>query len=615
MKLVRVNFEKYRSISADTLDLETDTTCLVGINEAGKSNVLLALEKADVEEELTNAEFSRHAPEFGNPGSSPELRLVLEARNDERAELKLLFGQSADIIILTKTVDGYRLDFPEIIFKRSSLHNPSEIVVATPIAPTVSEDVVSVGDHAEIATPTQTTDPENELISEVQTDIRNKIVEQLTQKYLPRFLRFDSVDFDEYYLPADGEVIISQFIANPGNFNPVKNLLQLGGITDFTSLVANDQDQRLLRDKRLNDASQRINQNILRLVWPVESVEVQLSAQADILIIRLKQKDKTSPFKPQERSRGLQWSLAFNIYFLAEAEGALKNSVLLIDEPGIFLHIDAQKKLLEKTFPEINKGGNQIIYTTHLPYLIDSRFPERIRILEKEDEDTLIGNKAWSTGEFGSIPEPVRTALGLRWTEILSLDEKNVVVEGPSDQIIFRTLHAALKKNTRINYLPAFGCKKIPSALSLVNLEGKEGFGLIDADQDLLKLRAVASKASIAPEKLETISNLSGDSSVVTTEDIVPESVFRKAVFNVYKTICDRRGIALEENDLTLKLPRVNHLEAFFTKKFGATSHQFLKMEVAREVAKIIGRSSSKANDPKWIIVQKVIKGIEERLP
>jgi len=45
MKLRKVEFIKYRSISGGMLDIENDITCLVGINESGKSNVLFALEK------------------------------------------------------------------------------------------------------------------------------------------------------------------------------------------------------------------------------------------------------------------------------------------------------------------------------------------------------------------------------------------------------------------------------------------------------------------------------------------------------------------------------------------------------------------------------------------
>jgi predicted ATP-dependent endonuclease of OLD family len=124
MKLTRVEFINYRSISKDALDIENDVTCLVGINESGKSNVLLALEKADPEEELDTTEYSRHSDGFGNPESSPELKLWFEPTKDELNDLKEIFGTEISTLLLAKTNDGYRIDFPEINYKKAnSIHS------------------------------------------------------------------------------------------------------------------------------------------------------------------------------------------------------------------------------------------------------------------------------------------------------------------------------------------------------------------------------------------------------------------------------------------------------------------------------------------------------------
>jgi predicted ATP-dependent endonuclease of OLD family len=323
MKLRKVEFINYKSILGGVLDIESDITCLVGINESGKSNVLFALEKADTDEELTADEYSRHSVNYGSDENSPELKLWFEPLDDELDELKKMFGHDEiSTIVLTKIKNEYRLDYPKIEYEKSSFAEEET-------------DESEVTEEAE-SQETQNAENEEEEDEEInEEEIREKVIEEL-KNYIPRFLRFDSVAFDEYFLPENGEVQISQFIANPDEMRPVKNLLALGGISDFNVLRANDENQRIKRDKLLGVASQKINKEILRLVWPVESVEVDLSAEGDILKIRLKEKGKTSPFKPMERSRGLQWALAFNIYFLAETKDELQESVLLIDEPGIF---------------------------------------------------------------------------------------------------------------------------------------------------------------------------------------------------------------------------------------------------------------------------------------
>jgi predicted ATP-dependent endonuclease of OLD family len=61
---------------------------------------------------------------------------------------------------------------------------------------------------------------------------------------------------------------------------------------------------------------------------------------------------------------------------------AFENYVLLIDDPGVYLHILGQRDLLQ-TLERIAKK-NQIIYVTHSPFLIDCDYLERNRIFEKE---------------------------------------------------------------------------------------------------------------------------------------------------------------------------------------------------------------------------------------
>lgn len=599
MKLRKVEFINYKSISGDVLDIESDIACLVGINESGKSNALFALEKADTDEELTAAEYSRHSANYGSDDNSPELKLWFEPIDDELDELKKMFGHNEiSTILLTKIKNEYRLDYPKIEYEKSGF----------------AEEEAEESETVEEPQPQEAQDAENEEEDEEinEEEIRRKVIEEL-KNYIPRFLRFDSVAFDEYFLPENGEVQISQFIANPDEMRPVKNLLTLGGIFDFNVLQASDENQRIKRDKLLGTASQKINREILRLVWPVESVEVDLSAESDILKIRLKEKGKTSPFKPMERSRGLQWALAFNIYFLAETKDELQESVLLIDEPGIFLHIDTQNNLLGQTFPEISGKSNQIIYTTHLPYLIDSRFPERIRILEKKDEDTIIGNKAWSEGEFGKIPEPVKTALGLRWSELFNLTEKNAVVEGPSDQIILRHVHSLFGKDEAINFLPAYGYLKFPSILANIKIEEKLGFGLTDGDADLEKVREKCSIVSIKNDEVENIPTLVSNKDIITTEDVLPEDIFREAVFGVYRIKCERRkNCSLSKEEIPMEYPRVKKLEEFFAKKFKAKKHKLAKMEIARAVADLLNNKKN-AKGEKWKIAKTLIEQIEKR--
>ncbi len=596
MKIRKAEFINYKSVKNDIIDIENDITCLVGINESGKSNVLCALEKADTKKKLEFAEFSRHSDQYIKGNETPELKLWFKPSEDEKKNLVEILGQN-DItyIILRKNGVEYFLDYPKINYLNSSF---SETINDQKTELSNLENFNGVEHKDEIGT-------ENE------SEIRKKVIDEII-KYIPKFLHFDSVAFDEYFLPGSGEIQIDQFVANPDSSKPVKNLLTLGGIADFKDLQADNGDQRLRRDKLLGDVSRKVNDEILHVVWPVENVEVDLGADGNILKIQLREKDKTSPFKPAERSRGLQWTLAFNIFFLAETKSELNGAVLLIDEPGIFLHVNAQNKLLEQTFNRIIKNGNQIIYTTHLPYLIDPQCPERIRILEKNDENTVIGNKAWSEGEFGRIPEPIKTALGLRWAELFKVAEKNVIVEGPSDQIILRQLNSVIGNDKDINFLPAFGYEKFPATLANVKIEKKQYYGILDSDVDIVKVRKICSTISVKDDEIENLTTLVGKKDVVTIEDIVPESVFYEALFEVYKQICERKNNCnFEKDELSIAIPRIKNTEVFFANKFNSKSHKYLKMDVARMIVEILNGKNKKPSEIEFENAKRLIQAIE----
>ena len=50
---------------------------------------------------------------------------------------------------------------------------------------------------------------------------------------------------------------------------------------------------------------------------------------------------------PEQRSKGKQWHLAFYIRITARSKEG-KNNILLIDEPGLFLHAQAQEDIINK---------------------------------------------------------------------------------------------------------------------------------------------------------------------------------------------------------------------------------------------------------------------------
>lgn len=130
-----------------------------------------------------------------------------------------------------------------------------------------------------------------------------------------------------------------------------------------------------------------------------DKVILKLTFQKDGMGILVKTSKKYLNFN--ERSNGLKWYLNMFIQFIVKLPSkngnSFTNNVFLIDEPGIYLHINAQKELRD-LFENLSAHSNQIIYTTHSRFLIDVNKMHRIRLVIKDEEgNSHISNKLFTS--------------------------------------------------------------------------------------------------------------------------------------------------------------------------------------------------------------------------
>lgn len=86
-----------------------------------------------------------------------------------------------------------------------------------------------------------------------------------------------------------------------------------------------------------------------------------------------------------ERSNGLRWFFSLFIDAISDSDEDADTSVLyLLDEPGVHLHVNAQKELL-RFFADLTAERNQIVYSTHSPYMIDNRDILNVRVVQKDE--------------------------------------------------------------------------------------------------------------------------------------------------------------------------------------------------------------------------------------
>jgi predicted ATP-binding protein involved in virulence len=65
------------------------------------------------------------------------------------------------------------------------------------------------------------------------------------------------------------------------------------------------------------------------------------------------------------------------------SRGEFKNTVLLLDDLGVYLHRSGQRDLVA-TLERIAKS-NQIVFSTHSPFMVDREKLMRIRIISKKE--------------------------------------------------------------------------------------------------------------------------------------------------------------------------------------------------------------------------------------
>ena len=147
-----------------------------------------------------------------------------------------------------------------------------------------------------------------------------------------------------------------------------------------------------------------------------------------------------------DRSAGFVWFFSFVIWFNQVRSNIGKNLVLLLDDPGLSLHANAQKDLL-RYFEERLSHAYQIIYTTHSPFMIDATKLSRARTVEnvyieggpdsaEVDLGTKVGDHELSTNQDTLFP--LQAALAYEISQSLISSKPTVLVEGPSEVLYFQ---------------------------------------------------------------------------------------------------------------------------------------------------------------------------------
>ena len=504
MKLKKFRIKNFKSIIDSGDCYLTDTiTILAGKNESGKTSILEALEDFD-----TDAEIRASAKPIKSPEAVPEISITFTVEKDTLkevlTEIESTYKVIADVELeIIKTfpdtfsfgentlkndlfgakeiekvkklikdkwnkVKTFHTKYPQLggtlfDFEFSNLTNEKIFLVAFKTATTLNITQIDEKDREHFS----------KLLVEIEAEIQNlenlisaeeKFLEAL-KRWVPNFVFFNS--FDDVF---PNKIAFAELETNEW-------IQDLSVISDLDIPTIKNSIPRD-KQKHKKDVNVIINKNYEKF-WTQDITNLSVDWDSSDLYFWIE--EDSYLYEPSLRSKGMQWHLAFYIKVSARANESIPN-IILIDEPGLFLHAKAQEdilRLLEDSAKEV-----QLIFSTHSPYLLEADKLNQIRLIHRTKKaGTKIENKVHALADKETLT-PIMTAIGLELNAgITALDKlNNVVVEGASDLYYLNAFKKTFIKDG-INFIFGGGAGNMPVVGTVLHGWGASVIYLYDNDQ------------------------------------------------------------------------------------------------------------------------------------
>lgn len=544
MKVINFKVKNFRNV-IDSGEVEIENlTCIVGKNQAGKTSILQALSGFNPTGSF-KYKLSRDWPRKDRANKSSEATVCIITFQLEQAEITQLkqiaikdFSQKTIVVASTYknsiTLVENQEEFPDHLteeeakgitaillqsFEESHKTNVPTLIEAIEKGAALISDKISSG----MAIVQFTNFNKNKTIRDLNAiktaekdqakqQIMASVIQQFTTKYeqmvnklkavptprekavnylatlLPRFVYMDQ------YREFQGQAIINQVFerVNSESITPADetflSILDLAEL-DLETLVeqgdpsagADFKQERVLD---VHDAGNRLTK-IMAGHWSQNNFEVSFQLDGMNFTTFIKETDRDIGLIPlEEESKGFKWFFSFDLRFMRESNRKYKDCIILLDEPGIHLHPGAQKSLLErlKVFAE----KNIVLYTTHMPFMVDLKRPDSIRILEGLADGTAFSNSLVSSGPNDKMT--LQNALGMKCSQSYLVGQKNLIVEGYDDFVYITALSNALERVGDTGLLddivvtPAGGASEVVYMATFMIGQGLDTVALFDSD-------------------------------------------------------------------------------------------------------------------------------------
>lgn len=667
MKLKQFEIYNYRSVNGSGPVDVGKITSLVGRNESGKTNLLLALHSLNPPggpKDLSPIkDFPRHRRLSECTDDTPVVETTWELSENEQKKLHATFPRSKGITHV-KIGRHYKaasrwVGFPglkpfdfEIKNVTSRVHKiktaamaAAEKLDADPrkqleggigkFETSLSQDI-KAKDWAAIAAPaiaafrqalasagTALPEKEDKLLDELDElaaaipadEKAHEEARKWIVGLLPIFVYVDE------YPELDGHQNIAEYLNRKGNnqLTPTdrnfEKLCKVAGLDPQQLQDLLGRNDHETRNQLANRAGAVVTGEIRRL-WKDRALKIRFNPDAQHLDTFVSDPNAVYDVEVNldERSRGFKWFFSFYVTFAADTKGgSSENAILLLDEPGLYLHATSQGDLLKHLAGDFT---NQVLYTTHSPFMVPTNNLDAVRTVNiDQDAGTTVSNDP--SGDARTL-FPLQAALGFNLAQSLFVGPDNLVVEGVTDYWIMSSISEHLRSvgktglPTTLTITPAGGAQKVSYMVALLTAERLNVLVMLDEER-----QARTAKDELVKQKLIREDNVvfvtdgfdtSGRPVEADIEDLIDETVYSGLVRESYAAELAGKSLSLNPN-----VPRIvkRYEEAF--KALGLEFHKtrsarLLLNRMATEPEKIVTTASMERFDRLFATIAKAFE-------
>lgn len=421
--------------------------------------------------------------------------------------------------------------------------------------------------------------PENQFSSLLKgTTDRTALENFIEENIHPRFVYFSdykkiygNINLNEYLKEAKGEKEYGiEYVEEFDKAETVRNLFYLAELDIEEMEEIKNSPSKLI--KFLNTASNRLTSR-LNPAWKGDPIHVDLRYQpGNIMSVVISDVHKdgtvTNTGLLNRRAEGFKWTFSFIVNFAAETQRAeLKEAILLLDEPARNLHPTQQMGISDLL--KSVAGTNQVLYSTHSPFMIFDYTPGNLLVVELDKRKHLsrIFYDYWNADDKTLTPILYGLSRGLVESivdrEIGTNSRPVIIVETMSDSMYLNAFDKFLQdpniSMNPLNIIPAFSKNSVLPLAIFYRNHGYKTFILLDNSQESKQISAQLVANEFSP--VQTIFYEREGKSVQSMEDYMMLNDYLYAVNQTYEIKLRYEGYSNLSSDEVLSKGKDGVLE------------------------------------------------------